>query len=289
MKKSINQFDAQELDIEYSEELSLLRQVIRQEVNGGEGYILLKNVAYDVDNQEERERVFITLAQSLGCPEGHDAAGKIIWDVKPKPQVSSSITTFSEHNDEAPPHNDSVYSKKIEDTFGLLCVAPAADGGGRSVITGIESMISELTTTGEGQRILFLLRYGEFPFAIPSIFIGKEGNPNQEVVVAPVLEKYDYSRFRLDLILKGFDKAPQLWSQEKEWAVRQFYQLAVSGRHSIDFVMEKGDILFGHNRRILHARTLFEDPNRHLLRIRMRDHTKVANRSPAHKSAGFLV
>jgi hypothetical protein len=289
MKKSINQFDAKGLSIHQPEELSLLRQIIRQEVNASQGYILLKNMNYNVDCPTKRELIFTKLAEALGKPEGHDAAGKIIWDVKPKPQVSSAISTFSEHNDEAPPHNDSVYSQHIEDTFGLLCVTPASDGGGRSIITSVASMISELEQNYSGQRMLQLLRYDNFPFAIPSIFIGKEGNPDQTYVVAPVLEKYDHCRFRLDLILKGFEKAPELWSLEKEMAARKFYELATSGRHSVEFAMEKGDILFGHNRRILHARTPFEDNSRHLLRIRMREQYSKKIKSPTLKTVGFLV
>ena len=289
MKKTINLFDAQQMSIEYPEQLSLLQQVVRQEVNGEHGYVVLNNINYNVECPMSRDLIFTKIAEALGNPEGHDAAGKIIWDVKPKPQVSTGISTFSEHNDEAPPHNDSVYSQNIEDTFGLLCVTPASDGGGRSVITSVASIISELEKSCSGQCFLNLLRYEQFPFAIPSIFIGKEGNPDQTFVAAPVLEKYDHCRFRQDLILKGFEQAPDLWSQEKEDAVRAFYKMAVSGNHSVSFSMEKGDILFGHNRRILHARTPFEDTNRHLLRIRMRDEIQTPKQSPTLETVGLFV
>jgi hypothetical protein len=270
MQNFINQIDTRPFNVLSIQDQKELGQIISQEVNGKHGYVLLNNLGYDTDDCTQREWVFTELASSLGIPEGHNVDGKIIWDVKPKVQTSSQITTFSEHQDEAPPHNDSVYSENIEDYFGLAVINPASDGGGRSQITSNVSIIQELKGTEYGYKVLETLRNESFPFAIPTVFIGKEGNTQKEVVIAPILEHEDCTRFRLDLILKGFEKAPQLWSEVKEKAVRTFYELAISGRHTKDFFMQKGDILFGHNRRILHARTPFFDSERHLLRIRMR-------------------
>lgn len=270
MQNFINQLDTRSFNVLILSDQKELGQLISQEVAGKYGYVLLKNLDYGTNDCNLREWILTELASSLGVPQGHDAGGKIIWDVKPKVQTVSQISTFSEHQDEAPPHNDSVYSEEIEDFFGLAVVVPASDGGGRSQITSNISMINELEKTEDGCKTLEILRNEVFPFAIPTVFIGKEGDSSKEVVIAPVLEDEDSTRFRLDLILKGFQKAPELWSEAKEKAVRNFYELATSGRHTQEFLMEKGDILFGHNRRILHARTPFLDPERHLLRIRMR-------------------
>lgn len=270
MQNFINQFDIRSFNVLSLNDQKTLGQIISQEVAGKHGYILLKNVGYDTEDCIQREWVFTELAYSLGVPEGHNADRKIIWDVKPKIQTSSHITTFSEHQDEAPPHNDSVFSENIEDFFGLAVVKPASDGGGRSQITCNTSMIEELKSTECGCGTLEILKNELFPFAIPTVFMGKEGDIKKDVIIAPVLEQEDLTRFRLDLILKGFEKAPELWSEVKEKSVRKFYELATSGRHTQEFLMEKGDILFGHNRRILHARTPFLDIERHLLRIRMR-------------------
>jgi hypothetical protein len=260
MQNFINQIHTSSFNILSLTDQQKLGQIISQELAGKYGYVLLTNLNYDTENCSQRGWVLTELASHLGVPEGHNADGKIIWDVKSKIQTASQITTFSEHQDEAPPHNDSVYSENIEDFFGLAVVKPALDGGGRSQITCNTSMIQELKGTEDGCKTLEVLRNEFFPFAIPTVFIGKEGNVTKEVIIAPVLEQEDFTRFRLDLILKGFEKAPELWSETKEKAVRKFYELATSGRHTQEFLMEKGDILFGHNRRMLHARTPFLDP-----------------------------
>ena len=270
MQNFINQIDTRSFNVLSLTDQQKLGQIISRELAGKYGYVLLTNLNYDTENCSQREWVLTELASYLGVPEGHNADGKIIWDVKPKIQTASKITTFSEHQDEAPPHNDSVYSENIEDFFGLAVVKPASDGGGRSQITCNASIIQELKGTEYGCRTLEILRNELFPFAIPTVFMGKEGDTTKEVIIAPVLEQEDFTRFRLDLILKGFEKAPDLWSEAKEKAVRKFYELATSGRHTQEFFMEKGYILFGHNRRILHSRTPFLDSERHLLRIRMR-------------------
>ena len=132
-----------------------------------------------------------------------------------------------------------------------------------------KSILTELNQTADGRGVVKRLRGEHFPFAVPTAFMGKESSPDTDVVVAPVLEGENATRFRLDLIQTGFDQMPELWTSAKEWAVQRFYELATCGRRTLTLQLNSGDILFGHNRNILRARTPFDDAQRLLIRIRM--------------------
>lgn len=250
--------------------LKMLAGTVRNALNS-KGWIVLKNFGARMTPEMQRA-AFLRLNQLVGTPIGHDRAGKIIWDIKARQpgKDANAVVTFSEHNHEADLHTDSQYSEYPEDFFSLLTLKRAACGGGESSLLSLKAILAELRSTAEGRRHLAVLRDTDYPFIVPNVF-RKHPDGKPEFAFGPILRDNEI-RFRIDTIEKALAYAPEFCSAEQLAAFNFLKQLIRSSKATQHFFLENNDLIFIHNKTMLHGRGSFTDPERHLLRIRMVAH-----------------
>ena len=222
------------------------------------------------DSQDAGEKL-TAICSEVGTPIGHDADGKIVWDIKARePQKgASAVITYSEHNHEADLHTDSQYNDYPEDYFSLLTLKRAACGGGESSLLTLSDILVELSDTPVGREVLNILNETEFPFIVPAVF-KKDPEKEFEFVRGRVINQEAHEiRFRVDTIEKALAHDPGLCTAAQVRAFNFFKNLVRTTKQTRHFFLNDGDLIFINNKTTLHGRSSFTDPERHLLRVRM--------------------
>ncbi|QKJ32868.1 TauD/TfdA family dioxygenase [Mucilaginibacter mali] len=226
------------------------------------GYIVLKNFGHGRQNISQ---TFLDFCSRIATPVPHNMAGNIIWDIKPRVESNSSLTTFSEHNEEAFLHTDSQYSKRPEDIFGLLCLRSARCGGGKSLLLSLKSVLNDMKQTTEGLNYIKILMSEKFRFITPSVF---NDGVNTDYAEHYILSNHGI-RFRADTIEKAFALYPDYYSAPLVDAYRFIKNKIQNSKAIIEYNLEDEDLILINNSTMLHGRESFYDMLRHLLRIRM--------------------
>lgn len=125
--------------------------------------------------------------------------------------------------------------------------------------------------TPEARWALRLLESRPLPFSIPSAFVTDPRPGIVQATLAPVFSSSPSVRYRRDTLLSGWNCFPEYRDDEIERAVKVLEHELAETSKSVRFAMPRDALLCADNHRLLHARTAFSDPRRHLLRIRMRD------------------
>lgn len=232
------------------------------------GYAVHKNWLPSHTTLDEAKRRFLCISKHIGTPIAHDAHNTIIWDIKSRPTQTGGIITYSEHAHEAQLHTDSQYSLYPEDHFGLLTIRQARCGGGLSMLLNLPDILQELRSLSNGTEIEQVLRNTDFPFIIPQVFKRNIDSDEPEFNFGPILRGNEI-RFRIDTFEKCLEMYPWLCSQEQILAYKALKNIVLSTPFTKKFYLEDGDLIFINNKTVLHGRTQFMDPDRHLLRIRM--------------------
>jgi len=243
---------------------------IRQVLDHGQGYVILKDCPVDERPESEISREFETLVSRFGTVMPHGASRQTIWRVTPRPDLKH-VPTFSEAASEAPLHTDNSWVPEPEQYFALLVLQPAKDGG-ESLIFPIPELLKDFAQTREGPAVIRTLSERQFPFAMPVVFRSETERTNQltPVVTAPVIASPSDFRFRYDSIKAGFRVRPDLATDESVNAIETFNDYLVGLLHnSPGTKLQRGEMILANNRTVLHARTNFTDPNRLLLRARI--------------------
>jgi alpha-ketoglutarate-dependent taurine dioxygenase len=243
--------------IEYDSSKNL-KNCILLELNE-QGFVLIRN--FPITTSVEKD--FLEFNEKIGTPVSHDLNDNYVWHIKQNIQSNSEIMTFSEHNHEASLHTDSQYSINPEDFFSLLCLKKANCGGGQSNLLKLTDLVNELKLTDEGNKCLTILNKYKFPFITPSAF-----NSNHQVNFGYILKNNEI-RYRIDVIEKAFEKLPQSKTKEKLFALNYLKHTIQNSPNIISFHLNEGDIVFINNKTVLHGRESFEDPLRHLIRVRL--------------------
>ena len=247
-------------------ELRELAALTREVVALDPGCVVLRGLGYHRFPREVRDTLVLALTQSIGKPTDHNADKRVMWPVKPRAEeVKKTVdykTTFSEEAGEAPLHTDSAFASEPEKYNCLYVVKQAHDGGGISVILNVPRLIDELDRTPEGRDCLQVLRQQEFPFRVPDAFF-----KGDRVVTGRVLG--DVVRFRHDCLMAGFAVREDMRTNERLWAVEHFRNAAETSHARISYRLLDDEAIVVDNHRLLHARTNFEDRERHLIRVRM--------------------
>jgi alpha-ketoglutarate-dependent taurine dioxygenase len=213
-----------------------------------------------------KRQVLFALANLIGEPTGTDPQKRrVLWDVKPRPVPPGHFATFSEHDGEAQFHTDTQYYPNPERFFFLYAAQAARCGGGTSYFADATDVISRMTRTAGGCRAFATLSNVPVPFRIPSAFAhGKE----PEYTWAPIIAAVPLIRFREDTLLKCEACFPDVpWSEIKT-ALGCFNEAAADAATS-PAVLPDDSIVFVNNHEALHARTEFQDQDRHLIRVRL--------------------
>lgn len=219
---------------------------------------------------DHRARLFYALSTMIGTPSPTDARdGRILWDVTLRPTASGYYATFSEHDGEAAFHTDTQYYPMPERWVALYVMAPAACGGGESLLCDGETIRAALDHP-KTRWALETLEHCPLPFRIPSLFTTDDRPGAVQATLAPVFSSTPGIRYRRDTVLDGWTQFPEHHSHDAQKAVDCLERTLADPRHSARFTMPKDSLLLTDNHRALHARTAFSDRKRHLLRVRMR-------------------
>lgn len=233
------------------------------------GCVLIKDFDIFGLNMSLKRNIFLGLCSCIGIPVEHNLGETdYIWDIRPRENIAS-FPTFSEHNLEAPPHTDSQYRIDPETYISLFVLERARCGGGKTTVLRFADIINTLQETIEGRKCLRILEHELFPFAVPSIF--SKDRDNVHLIFAPIITEGNNIRYRFDTIQQGLRHGKSLERDNtmKIWALNFFRDHIENHSSTMSLSLANGTILFLNNQRVLHGRTSFTDPNRHILRIRM--------------------
>jgi alpha-ketoglutarate-dependent taurine dioxygenase len=211
-----------------------------------------------------------TLAYAIAlCVNNPTATDKrqVIWDVRAQKRDSTYFSTFSETDGEAAFHTDTQYYPEPEPHFVLYCMEPAKCGGGYSSILDARALRRDIEQ--DAPWLAKVLSTKNLPFRVPSAFITGD-NPNMvEATLAPVFSQTPMIRYRRDTLAAGLHYFPQYGDADVHRALDAFEEHLAKCPHQAEFFMPKDSLVLIDNHRALHARTGFQDHERHLLRIRM--------------------
>lgn len=236
---------------------------IRDDLEGGRGFTVLRGLPINVLSPESAKRVIWGLAQHLGTPEPQDIRKSLLHSVTNtgKRIEGSDSTRGYETDDELKFHNDG------GDAFMLLCLRTAKEGG-----------ISKLVSVGTLFNTI-LERRPDLAAVLqePFYFDSRSQNPNDaKVQVVPVFTAHQgylnvlYKRRYVEAAQR-FEDVPRLTVLQRE-ALDLFDQLCNSPDLNLSFSMQEGDIQIGNNYSVLHSRTSYTDHDdpalrRHLYRV----------------------
>jgi len=197
-------------------------------------------------------------------------ADSLVWDIRPRVDQGQSRAqaTFSEHQAAAEFHTDSSYLQHPEQYIALYCLQAARCGGGKTLLVSGDELAQLLAFQApESHR---LLHEHALPFHIPDVFLEPEQLPWH---YGPVLAHSPFRiRYRQDTLKRGFVQAPlseHLPRQAVFGAFQTLQRLLLTASPvQMALFLQAGDLLLLNNWRVLHARTAFEDSQRHLLRLR---------------------
>jgi hypothetical protein len=237
---------------------------IRNDLEGGRGFALIRALPVDRYKQDDIERIFWGMGVHVGTPEPQDKAGNLLHHVR---DTGNSIHRDAnlrayQTNMKIPFHNDG------SDAFMLLCRCPAKSGG-RSVMVSASSLYNEIL-----RRRPDLVEALCEPFHFDARGQQPEGMPRCQVL--PVFNIHEgrlnvmYKRDYIDLAQR-FEESPRLSNKQIE-ALDLLDEIANDEEFRLEFDMEPGDTLVGNNYEILHSRTSFQDfhdlkRRRHMLRL----------------------
>lgn len=229
------------------------------------GYIVIRNCNVDVEDLDAARKLVLETTEMIGTPISHDANNAIIWDIKSNGAVNGGVVTYSEHTHEADLHTDSQYSEHPEEAFSLLSLKKADCGGGESYLLSLKDILTELRALPNGERIEHVLRSFDYPFIVPNVF--KKSSEAMEFNFGPLL-KDNVIRFRVDTLEKALQARPDLCTEEQIEAYKVLKEIILNSPATQYFFLEPRDLIFINNLTMLHGRSAFTDPHRHLLRVR---------------------
>lgn len=212
----------------------------------------------------------LSVSAVFGTPTRTDkVSGAFVWPVTPR-SVGYSVTTFSEDIGEAAMHTDSQYIDEPEDKFVLSCIRPDAPGRGTTEFLDGRKLRSEVEENHPG--LLEVLQQ-PFPFRVPTVFTEKLRDDMPEIIWRPILED-GRIRYRHDTIINALQVDGVELDIQRVRAIEELATI-IDGMPRVQHHLMPGEIAIVDNRRMLHARTDFDDPGRVLLRVRMNDEVQV--------------
>lgn len=242
-----------------------LSDEIKEVLDKNGGGCVVRGITKGDEDLYLKKWAFLLLMAQIGEPTGHDDNHALVWDVKHRGQVISREVTFSERTGEAPFHTDSAFAAHPEPFFALHAIRAAQCQGGLSRVIEINSLKRQLNSVRDGDVHMSVMEENLFPFRTPDAFSSEE-----KIVWAPILEG-NTIKFRYDSIRRGLvdsmhdNRISTQMIESLEW----FNEFVETRAVYEEFRLNDGETMIFDNRRVLHARTDYEDVERHLLRIRV--------------------
>lgn len=232
------------------------------------GAVVLKETGVNKQSDRVAQLSSIAVASVFGAPTRTDQKNQqIAWPIRYDP--STSLTpTFSQTLGEAAFHTDTQYFKDPEEYFGLFCIASDEPGKGTNkLIDGSDAVERFGQVYGPVARQQL---ERDFPFKVPSVFTRHAREDEIEVTWAPIFDRDTGEiRYRRDTIEAAIKAGKITLDDEQLDALVKFDDI-LKETDAISYHLTPGDAVLVNNRRILHARTAFDNPQRFLYRVRMR-------------------
>jgi alpha-ketoglutarate-dependent taurine dioxygenase len=236
----------------------------------GRGFVILRGLPADRYSPEDMRLCYWLVGQMLGRPQEQNVQGTLLYDVRDEGQDVRYGARFSVTNNESSFHTDNSFGNELTDYVGLLCLQTAKSGGVNQNVS-ICSVHNELLARADS--VLPLL-YGPF-------HVDRRGGvrPGETPTVRQPVFQWDGSelvvRYLRYWIESGQQKAEQPLTAEQVKAMDALDAAARMPALHAEFALERGDLFFLNNRRLLHNRTAFEDHpepdrRRHLVRLWLR-------------------
>jgi alpha-ketoglutarate-dependent taurine dioxygenase len=239
--------------------------------------VLVPKVGLDAFPPSQRAVLAYGLSVAVGNPTATDKK-QVIWDVLARKRDSAYFSTFSETDGEAAYHTDTQYYPEPEPCFMLYVMEAARCGGGFSSVLDARALRADIEKNQAW--VAEVLANRALPFRVPSAFV-TGGDPDMvEATLAPIFAREPFIRYRRDTLAEGLLYFPEHADAAAHQALDAFEAELKRCPYQAEFFMPTDSLIFMDNHRGLHARTSFQDHQRHLLRIRMR--TEAAMRTPTH-------
>lgn len=247
-----------------------LARTIRGIVATGAGAVLVQGLGFDRAAETHGEAMVnalvLALTSAIGEPTDDCADKRVLWPVKQRPIAAGKKATFSEDLGEAPLHTDSAFVREPERYNALYVVRQSNCGGGKSVTVNGPRFLRDFAGSLQGRDCIRFLREADYAFYIPDTF-----HAGERFIISRVLSDGPVIRFRHDCIEMGFQLCPKLATNAHRFYYSLFRNAAEAHASRSEFTMSDGDMVVLDNTRLFHVRTHYNDPARHLIRIRMRD------------------
>jgi alpha-ketoglutarate-dependent taurine dioxygenase len=202
---------------------------------------------------------------------------QVLWPVKAELNPTVKNLTFSQRLGEAAYHTDTQYFPEPEEMFGLWCLQPDRNGNGVSGLVDGRYIVEELSKTDEGRQILATLMYSEFPFRVPSVFTSGASDETIEVFMAPIVADKPFVRYRRETLDKGVEVTNTELTGDQLSAINHLDERLSDEQIAYSFLIQAGEVAFANNYELLHSRSDFQDPERHLIRVRMNQHPDTSS------------
>jgi len=246
--------------------LAATLNAIRDELENGRGFVLIRGIPRERYTDEECELIYWGLIAHLGTPVSQNARGHLLGHVRDEGRVKSDPNARLYQTRERMDFHTDVLPV---DLLGLFCMRAAKSGGESKVVSALtihnvlrderpdllEALYGSFHLDWRGEE-----PQGEKPFFTIPMFSERAGKVTARLV--SILYYRSASRF-------GAEYAPTLLQLEALEAVQE---IANRPELMLSMDFQEGDIQLLNNHTTLHARTAFEDfdepgRQRHLLRM----------------------
>lgn len=225
--------------------------------------------------EKDRNAMLYAIALTLGFPTSTDQRTKrVAWDVKARAgtaKAEAAFITFSERVGNADMHTDSSFYPMPEEQFMLYVVAAARCRGGASLLIDVADIYAQLQRSAAGRAAFELLSSTAVPFRVPSVYAADDSQ--LELHMATVFERGPDQqlsmRWRYDSILKGLAARPDLATPAVTAALQLLNEVIEVSAPRFTRQFDDDTLLWADNHHLLHGRATYQDPDRHLIRIRI--------------------
>jgi alpha-ketoglutarate-dependent taurine dioxygenase len=232
------------------------------------GAVVLKETGVNKQTDRVAQLSSIAIASAFGTPTRTDQKNQqIAWPIRYDPDTSLT-PTFSQTLGEAAFHTDTQYFASPEEYFGLFCIVSDEPGKGTNKLIDGSQAVNRFEQTYGPEMRQQLER--DFPFKVPSVFTKHARDDEVEVTWAPIFDSGTGEiRYRKDTIEAALKAGDIILDDAQLDALAKFDGI-LQETDAISYHLTPGDAVLVNNRRMLHARTSFDNPERFLYRVRMR-------------------
>ena len=235
-------------------------------------FAIIKGLQFNSLPTEVRDLFILAFNASMGYATPTDQVNKkVLWPVKAELNPTVKNLTFSQRLGEAEYHTDTQYFAEPEEFFSLWCIVPDKNGEGLNGLVSADYIISEIKTRPDGEEILNTLKNTKFPFRVPSVFTADGTDTDIEYFLGSILSENPKIRYRKETIDKGVLASGIKLSPTQVKAINAIEEILQNPKEVVTNLLEKDEVIFVNNHELLHNRTDYHDPERFLIRVRIKN------------------